>query len=110
MHPGKPYRRIKPPLRTPPAFRAFSLSRIAVAIVFACSPALVWGGTNFTTTFTVPANSDWTLAIWKTNGSPATNLVSPSIGNTYKTIFNGTSIGNAQTNTRLRNPAAGGFL
>jgi hypothetical protein len=77
----------------------------------ACCPVLLRAGTNLTTTFTVPANSDWSLAIWKTNGSPATNLVPPSFGNTYKTIFNGTFInGSGANNTRLRNPAVGGFL
>ena len=65
---------------------------------------LLQASTNFTTTVVQGGGNDWTFAIWKTNGSTATNLVSPIQGNTYKTIFNGTGIGNGLANTRIRNP------
>ena len=59
---------------------------------------------NLTTTSVQAAGTDWNAAIWKTNGTGTS--VSPIAGNTYATIFNGTSIGNGLANTRIRNPAA----
>ncbi len=59
---------------------------------------------NLTTTSVQAAGADWNAAIWKTNGTGTS--VSPIAGNTYATIFNGTSIGNGAANTRIRNPAS----
>src|SRR4051812_18189264 len=83
---------------------------ILIAIMLACGTGFVHAGTNLTTTVLQPAGNDWTFAIWKTNGSTATNLVVPVAGNTYTMVSNGTPIGNNLSNTRVRNPTSGGLL
>ena len=55
-----------------------------------------------TTTNVEAAGSDWTAAIWQTNG--AGTAVSPVAGKAYAEIFNGVYAGNALNNTRIRNP------
>jgi hypothetical protein len=70
-------------------------------------PGAGLAGTNLTTTSVQAGGANWTAAIWKTNGTGT--AVSPVAGNTYQTIFNGTSIGNGSSNTRIRNPAAAGI-
>src|SRR5690349_15354223 len=107
MHPRELSRRRNPPLRTHRRFRHFSLFRIALAVGLGLCPVIGWAGTNFITTNIVAGGSDWTGAIWKTNGSTATNMVAPTAGNTYRTISNGVSIGNNTLNTRLRPPISG---
>ena len=98
-------------LTTCSRFIGFQRLNAFFASLLLCAFALnAHAGTNLTTTATQPAGNDWTLAIWKTNSSPATNLVSPAAGNTYTMVFNGTSIGNGVNNTRVRNPVAGGLL
>ncbi|HEX3800331.1 MAG TPA: lamin tail domain-containing protein [Verrucomicrobiae bacterium] len=73
---------------------------------------LVWfsadavAGASLTTTSVEAAGTDWTAAIWKTNGTGT--AVSPVSGNTYTAISNGVSIGNGTSNTRIRNPANSG--
>lgn len=62
-------------------------------------------GANLTTTASQAAGTDWTAAIWKTNG--VGTAVSPTNGNTYAEVANGTTIGNGTSNTRVRNPTAG---
>jgi CotH kinase protein/Lamin Tail Domain/Fn3 associated/Chitobiase/beta-hexosaminidase C-terminal domain/Immunoglobulin I-set domain/Bacterial TSP3 repeat len=62
---------------------------------------------NLTTTNVQAGGTDWTAAIWKTNGTGT--AVSPMAGNTYEAVFNATSIGNGTANTRIRNPAAAGL-
>jgi hypothetical protein len=74
---------------------------------------MLWGvakrgeAANLTTTTVQAAGQDWIVAIWKTNGTGA--AVSPKAGNTYQTLFNGTSIGNGANSTRIRNPATAGL-
>ncbi len=55
-----------------------------------------------TTTNVEAAGSDWTLAIWKTNGTGTAVL--PVAGHAYAEIFNGVLAGNALNNARIRNP------
>jgi mono/diheme cytochrome c family protein len=57
---------------------------------------------NLTTVNVEPSGSDWTAAIWQTNGTGT--AVSPSGGQTCALVFNGTSIGNGLNNTRIRSP------
>src|ERR1044071_5349857 len=76
------------------------------------SASVAAGAANLTTTSVQPGGNNWIASIWKTN-SPgmATNAaagVAPVAGNTYETVFNGTTIGNGLNNTRIRNPAAAG--
>src|SRR5262249_1215618 len=52
------------------------------------------------------AGTDWSAAIWKTNGNGT--AVSPAAGNNYQCVFNGTPFGNGSANTRIRNPATAG--
>src|SRR5437867_3725353 len=56
---------------------------------------------NLTTTNVQAGGTSWTAAIWKTNSSGmATNtgpFAAPIAGNTYETVFNGTSIGNGSS-------------
>jgi hypothetical protein len=87
--------------------RLFCLTSAACASFLLCSPKPVHAGTNLTTTIVEAAGTDWTAAIWKTNGTGAS--VAPIAGITYETVFNGTSIGNGLNNTRIRNPAAAGL-
>lgn len=69
------------------------------------TPAL----TNLMTTTNVqPAGTDWTAAIWQTNGTGT--AAAPVAGNNYAAIFNGTSIGNNLNNTRVRSAAVAGTL
>jgi hypothetical protein len=68
-----------------------------------CGPA---PGANLTTTTTEAAGTDWTYAIWRTNGQGTS--VSPVAGNTYTCVANGTTYGNGTSNTRIRNIAAAG--
>jgi mono/diheme cytochrome c family protein len=64
------------------------------------------GDANLTTTTVQASGSDWTAAIWKTNG--AGTAVSPVAGNNYSLITDGTAIGNSLNNTRVRSPATAG--
>lgn len=48
------------------------------------------------------------MAIWKTNGTGT--AVPPVSGNTYECLSNGIAIGSNLNETRLRSPAAGGFV
>src|SRR5690348_4686058 len=75
---------------------------IAFALAL-CGLVRATNGANFTTTATQAANTDWTAAIWKTNGGTA---VSPVAGNTYAEVANGVNIGNSLNSTRIRNPTA----
>jgi mono/diheme cytochrome c family protein len=59
-----------------------------------------------TTTDVEAQGSDWTAAIWQSNGTGT--AVAPVAGNNYATEFNGTSIGNGLNNTRVRSPATSG--
>lgn len=61
-----------------------------------------------TTTNVEPQGSDWTAAIWQTNGMGT--AVAPVAGNNYVAIFNGTSVGNGLNNTRIRSPAVSGTV
>jgi len=58
---------------------------------------------NFTTSVTQAAGADWNAAIWQPGP------VSPTAGNTYEAISNGTAFGNGTANTRVRNPAVTGI-
>ncbi len=60
-------------------------------------------GADLTTTNVEAAGSDWTAAIWQTNGLGL--ATGPAAGNTFALIDNGTELGNALANTRVRNPA-----
>ncbi|GEM_PF-216038 len=64
------------------------------------------GDANLTTTTVQAAATDWTAAIWKTNG--VGTAVSPVAGNNYAAITDGTAIGNSLNNTRVRSPATAG--
>jgi hypothetical protein len=89
------------------------MRRFSLLISAGCVWLLPWlptpahAGTNLTTTIVEAGGTDWTAAIWKTNGTGTS--VAPVAGNTYETVFNGTSIGNGLNNTRIRNPAAAGL-
>ena len=61
---------------------------------------------NLATTNVQAAGTDWTAAIWKTNGTGT--AVSPVAGNIYTCVSNGTTYGNNLNNTRVRNPAVAG--
>jgi len=87
--------------------RLSSLTSAACVLLLLCSPNPAHAGTNLTTTIVEAAGTDWTAAIWKTNGTGTS--VAPVAGNTYETVFNGTSIGNSTANTRIRNPAVAGL-
>jgi len=63
---------------------------------------------TLTTTTVEAQGTDWTAAIWKTNGTGT--AVAPVAGNAYAAIFNGTSIGNNLNNTRIRSPAVSGAV
>ncbi len=63
---------------------------------------------TLTTTNVEPQGSDWTSAIWQTNGTGT--AVAPVAGNNYAGIFNGTSVGNGSNNTRIRSPAVSGTV
>src|ERR1035438_6854413 len=77
------------------------------ALLLMCFPDSGHAGTNLTTTTVQAAGQNWTAAIWRTNGVGTT--MSPMAGNTYQTVFNGTSIGSGTSNTRIRNPASAGM-
>ncbi|MDB6109272.1 MAG: hypothetical protein JWR69_1022, partial [Pedosphaera sp.] len=63
---------------------------------------------NLTTTNILGAGTNWTAAIWKTNGTGT--AVAPIAGNTYTLVASGTNtIGNGLNNTRIRNPAIVGL-
>jgi PA14 domain/Chitobiase/beta-hexosaminidase C-terminal domain len=68
--------------------------------------ATALGDANLTTTTVEASGSDWTAAIWKTNG--AGTAVSPVAGNNYAMVSDGTAIGNGLNNTRVRTPATAG--
>ena len=61
---------------------------------------------SLTTTNVEPQGTDWTAAIWKTNGTGT--AVSPGAGSAFSLVFNGTSIGNGSNNTRVRSPDVAG--
>ena len=63
---------------------------------------------TLTTTNVEAQGTDWTAAIWQTNGTGT--AVAPVAGNAYATVFNGTSIGNGLNNTRIRSPAVSGAI
>ncbi len=65
-------------------------------------------GNTLTTTNVQAQGTDWTAAIWRTNG--AGTAVSPVAGGAYALVFNGISIGNNLNNTRVRSPDATGVL
>lgn len=64
------------------------------------------GDANLTTTTVQASGTDWTAAVWKTNG--AGTAVSPVPGNNYATVSDGTAIGNGLNNTRVRSPGTAG--
>lgn len=64
---------------------------------------------KLTTTATEAAGTDWTAVIWQTNGT-GTSVGPPVAGNTYQCAPNGTPFGNAQNNTRIRNPTVPGLV
>jgi len=66
------------------------------------------GATALITTNVEAAGTDWTAAIWKTNGTGT--AVAPVAGNAYGAVFNGTGIGNNLNNTRIRSPVASGTV
>ena len=86
-----------------PYSRLFVLGGVLVCTAM---PGPARAATNLTTTNVQPGGANWTAAIWKTNGTGT--AVAPAAGNTYQTVFNGVSIGNGSSNTRIRNPAAAG--
>lgn len=61
------------------------------------------------TTVTQAAGTDWTAAIWQTNGA-GTSVGPPIAGNTYQGVSNGTAFGNGLNNTRIRNPTLSGLV
>jgi mono/diheme cytochrome c family protein len=63
---------------------------------------------SLTTTTSEAQGTDWTGAIWRTNGNGT--AVAPVAGNNYAAVFNGTSIGNSLNNTRIRSPAVSGTV
>src|SRR6266487_444407 len=77
--------------------RAFSAAQLCICAARAA---------NLTTTAVQGAGTDWTFAIWETNG--AGTAVSPVAGNTYECVSNGITFGNNKNNTRIRNPASAG--
>ncbi|HWD91725.1 MAG TPA: chitobiase/beta-hexosaminidase C-terminal domain-containing protein, partial [Verrucomicrobiae bacterium] len=64
--------------------------------------------TVFTTTSVQAQGADWTAAIWQPNGTGAP--VAPVAGNNYACLFNGTTISNNSSNTRVRTPVVAGTL
>jgi hypothetical protein len=87
-----------------------SRTRIVGSIICAADLALslmTGHAADLTTVTTQAAGSNWNAAIWRTNGVGV--AVSPSADNTYQTVFNGTSIGNNTSNTRIRSPASAGL-
>jgi hypothetical protein len=81
------------------------------SVVIACS-ALVGlpqasKADYLTSTTTVGAGNNWNGLYWQTNGA-GTLVGTPSAGNTYALIANGTDFGNNQGNTRTRNPIVSG--
>jgi hypothetical protein len=76
-----------------------------VAGLVVIAPAAL--GANLTTTAVEPTGQNWNSpAIWQTNigGVVSGPLVAPVAGNTYAMLFNGVGAGNANSNTRIRNP------
>jgi len=81
------------------------------SLMIACS-ALVWlpqasKADYLTSTTSVGAGDNWNGLHWQTNGA-GTLVGTPSAGNTYALIANGTAFGNNQGNTRTRNPTVSG--
>jgi mono/diheme cytochrome c family protein len=64
--------------------------------------------TLLTTTNVQAQGSDWTAAIWQTNGSGTTVMATAS--SQCALVFNGITIGNGSNNTRIRSPAVGGAV
>ena len=77
--------------------------RLVICFAWAVCFVQTVPGAMLTTTNVEAAGSDWTGAIWQTNGTGTAG--SPVAGNAYVMIFNGVSAGNALNNTRIRNPA-----
>src|SRR5207249_247234 len=75
--------------------RILALPLFLLALFAVTAPAA-----EFTTTTTQASGQNWLGAIWQST--------SPSAGNTYRCIFNGTQFGASQNNTRIRNPANAG--
>src|ERR1035437_7057209 len=87
-------------LSSSPDMRRLSCLTSAVCVSFLLCPSKsAHAGTNLTTMVVEAGGTDWTAAIWKTNGTGT--AVSPVTGNTYEAVFNGTSIGNGTANTRI---------
>jgi mono/diheme cytochrome c family protein len=61
---------------------------------------------NLTTMAVEAAGTDWTAAIWQTNGTGL--AVAPVAGDICTCLTDGTTYGNNTANTRIRNPAAAG--
>src|SRR6266576_2328220 len=80
------------------------LVRAFIAVQFCCCIAA--NAANLTTTNVQGAGTDWTYAVWKTNG--VGTALSPVAGNTYECVSNGIAFGNNKNNTRIRNPALAG--
>jgi hypothetical protein len=83
-----------------PKLNFASTSLFLTAVLFLAAAAQA---ANFTTVTSQGSGANWTAAIW--NPGP----VSPSAGNTYECVANGTVFGTSTANTRLRNPATAGI-
>ena len=82
--------------------RGARLWRAALGAVVVLGLAARTEAADFTTTATEGIGFDWNSAVW------VPGQVTPSAGNTYETVFNGTPVGNNLSPTRLRNPAFAG--
>lgn len=84
-----------------------SIATFLCALGLTCVP---WASqaANLTTTQSQGGSTDWTAAIWKTNGTGT--AVSAVSGNAYECVANGTAIGANLNETRLRNPTNGGVV
>jgi hypothetical protein len=75
---------------------------LALSLGFGALPAQA--ASNFTTTVTQAGGEDWNDRIWEPG------FVTPTAGNTYELLANGTSFGNGRANTRVRSPDVAGLL
>ncbi len=87
-----------------PFFRA--IAGLILCAIFSLTLTL-GRAADLTTINSQNAGAAWTDTIWKTNGL-GTSL-SPVAGNTYECVSNGIAFGNGTSNTRVRNPTAGGL-
>jgi mono/diheme cytochrome c family protein len=88
---------------TMPGFGPNAGGQTANSIQISAQPSAI---VTLTTTTTEASGTDWTAAIWKTNGTGT--AVAAVAGNAYATLSDGTSIGNSLNNTRIRSPAVSG--